>query len=40
MQMEKHYDKKLKKVFDILRLLLADENESKNEIGFGYKEVK
>ena len=40
MQMEKRYDKKLKEVFDILRLLLADEENSKNEIGFKYKEIK
>ena len=40
MQMEQKYDKKLKKVFDILRLLLTDENKSNNEIGFKYKEIK
>ncbi len=40
MQMEHKYDKKLKKVFDILRLLLADEEKSGNEIGFKYKEIK
>ena len=40
MQMEQRYDKKLKKVFDILRLLLADEEKPKNEIGFKYKEIK
>lgn len=34
MNMEKKYDNKIKKIFDILGLLLADENKSKKEIGF------
>jgi phage regulator Rha-like protein len=37
MQMEKKYDTKIKKIFDILHLLLADENRSKAEIGFKIK---
>lgn len=32
MQMEKKYDSKIKRIFDILQLLLADEN--KKEMGF------
>jgi len=34
MQMERKYDAKIKKIFDILQLLLSDENNSKKEIGF------
>ena len=34
MQMERKYDSKIKKIFDILRLLLADEDNPKKEIGF------
>lgn len=34
MAMERKYDSKIKKIFDILQLLLADENKSKKEIGF------
>jgi len=34
MEMEKKYDTKIKKIFDILGLLLADEKKSKKEIGF------
>jgi len=34
MQMERKYDAKIKKIFDILQLLLTDEDKSKNEIGF------
>jgi phage regulator Rha-like protein len=34
MEMEKKYDNKIKKIFDILGLLLSDENKSKKEIGF------
>lgn len=34
MEMEKKYDSKIKKIFDILRLLLADESRPKNKIGF------
>jgi len=37
MQLERKYashDAKIKKIFDILGLLLADENGSKKEIGF------
>ena len=33
-EMEKKYDNKIKKIFDILGLLLSDENKSKKEIGF------
>jgi len=39
MQMEKKYDSKIKKIFDILQLLLADENKSGNEIGFKSPEI-
>lgn len=35
MQMERKYDTKIKRIFDILQLLLADEkSKNKNEIGF------
>ncbi|MCX6721474.1 MAG: ORF6N domain-containing protein [Candidatus Staskawiczbacteria bacterium] len=34
MEMEKKYDDKIKKIFDILGLLLADEKNTKKEIGF------
>ena len=34
MEMEKKYDSKIKKIFDILQLLLADENKPKKKIGF------
>ena len=37
MQIERKYDAKIKKVFDILRLLLADENKTNSEIGFKEK---
>ena len=40
MQLERKYgshDIKIKKIFDILQLLLADESKSKNEIGFQIK---
>ena len=40
MAMEKKYDSKIKKIFDILGLLLSDENKSKNKIGFEYKKIK
>lgn len=39
-QMEQRYDKKLKEIFNILQLLLADEKKPKREIGFRYKEIK
>lgn len=34
MEMERKYDNKIKKIFDILGLLLADESGPKKEIGF------
>jgi len=34
MGMERKYDNKIKKIFDILQLLLADDKESKRKIGF------
>lgn len=34
MEMEKKYDTKIKKIFDVLQLLLGDKNKSKNKIGF------
>lgn len=34
MEIEKKYDSKIKEIFDILGLLLTDENKSKKEIGF------
>jgi len=34
MEIERKYDRKIKKIFDILQLLLADENKPKNGIGF------
>jgi len=34
MQMEKKYDTKIKKIFDILQLLLADDEKPKKQIGF------
>ena len=34
MEMENKYDGKIKKIFDILGLLLADENNPKKKIGF------
>jgi len=37
MQMERKYDAKIKKIFDILHLLLADKNKPKTEIGFKIK---
>lgn len=37
MKMERKYDDKIKKIFDILQLLLADENKPKKEIGFKIK---
>lgn len=40
MEMEKKYDNKIKKIFDILELLLSDENKPKKEIGFKIHPVK
>jgi len=43
MELEKRYgsqDKKIKKIFDILQLLLADDNKSKKEIGFQIKKIE
>jgi len=37
MEMERKYDNKIKKIFDILGLLLTDENKMKTEIGFKTK---
>lgn len=37
MEMEKRYDKSIKEIFDTLGLLLADEKNSKKEIGFKIK---
>ncbi len=37
MQMEKKYDSKIKKIFDILQLLLADENKTKSKAEIGFK---
>jgi hypothetical protein len=37
MQMEKKYDTKIKKIFDILQLLLTDEKNNKNKIEIGFK---
>ena len=39
MAMEERYDKKLKDVFNILHLLLAEDEKPKNEIGFKYPEI-
>jgi len=33
-QMEKNYDTKIKKIFDILQLLLEEEKKPKKQIGF------
>ncbi len=40
MRLEQRYDKKLKEVFNILRLLLTEKNEPKEELGFKYKIIK
>lgn len=40
MELEQRYDKKLKDVFMILKLLLKEDETPKEDIGFKYKEIK
>jgi phage regulator Rha-like protein len=40
MRLEQRYDKKLKEVFNILRLLLTEKEKPKDELGFKYKRIK
>ena len=40
MQMEQRYDKKLKEVFGVLQLLLAEKDKPSKEFGFRYKRIK
>ncbi len=40
MEMEQRYDQKLKEVFSVLKLLIAEDQKSESEMGFKYKEIK